>query len=187
MLLTQLGAWDTTEVFLLWSDFETVKHTNWPHTPTLTDCTERMEKILQFYRDEPDHFGPYTIRMPNGRFVGMIGADLFDHARQEYEVWYTVRRDAWGQGIARRALGELLDRLAASGRVAHVRATAVTSHAASQKVLERQGFERTRILPARFRKHGLTLDLYVYERDIQPVSCRSTTSMQAPIRWDRSA
>jgi RimJ/RimL family protein N-acetyltransferase len=165
---SQLAASDTAEVFLLWSDFETVKLTNWAHTPTLDECAERMRKVMDHYGQEARHFGPCTIRFASGRFVGLVGADLFDADRDEYEVWYVLRRDEWGKGVATRAVAELLRRMTESGRVRRAMATAVTSNVASWRLLERQGFSRERTIAGGFLKHGLALDLYQYGREIAP-------------------
>src|SRR5689334_22204033 len=113
----RLSEADTDEVFEVWSDLETIKHTNWTHTPTRDECVQRMEKVLAFYGQQPLHFGPYTIRTEEGRFLGLVGADLGDEAARVYDVWYVLRRDTWGNGIGTRVLGQLLEQMAKSGRV----------------------------------------------------------------------
>jgi RimJ/RimL family protein N-acetyltransferase len=87
-------------------------------------------------------------------------------------VWYILRRDEWGKGLATQALGELLQRMTASGRVKRATATAVTSNAASVRVLEKQGFTRERLIPGGHQKHGLTFDLFAYGREIAPSGAR---------------
>ena len=162
--LASLTLEDGDEVFRVWSDFETVKLTNWAHTPTPEACAERLQRVLARYAAEPRHFGPLVIRDGERRFIGLIGADLHHEASNQYEVWYILCREAWGRGFASRALDELLVLMRASGRVQTLMATVVTSNAASLRLLERRGFERSGLLPGGHQKHGLVLDLFEYER-----------------------
>jgi hypothetical protein len=81
MRLDPLALSDLEEAFHLWSDFEAVKLTNWTHTPTRDECAQRLERVLSHYGKEPLHFGPYVARLADGRFVGLVGADLAEASR----------------------------------------------------------------------------------------------------------
>jgi RimJ/RimL family protein N-acetyltransferase len=69
----------------------------------------------------------------DGRLVGSIAAFVIDG---DTEVTYWIDRSYWGQGIAGRALGMLLD----SVRVRPVFARAASDNLGSLKVLQRAGF-----------------------------------------------
>jgi RimJ/RimL family protein N-acetyltransferase len=157
----------TADVFRLWSDFEAVKLTNWSYTPTIDACAERIAKVIAFYGKESLHFGPYAIRHNENRFVGIIGADLSDASAGEYDVWYFLCREEWGKGLATQALGALIRKLCASGRVRKATAGVIVVNNASWRLLERLGFTRVQVVPAGFHKHGSTLDLYRYGREIK--------------------
>jgi ribosomal-protein-alanine N-acetyltransferase len=155
----------TAEVFQLWSDFDAVRLTNWTHTPTLDACSERIAKVVAYYRKEPLHFGPYAIRETDGRFVGIAGADLADSSAGEYDVWYFVSRANWGRGVATQALRDLVGLMSASGRVKAATASAVLVNTASCRLLERLGFTRIRVVSGGFQRHGMTGDLCGYRRE----------------------
>jgi RimJ/RimL family protein N-acetyltransferase len=161
LALEPLRAADADGIFSLWSDFETVRFTNWHYTPTLAACEERLAQVLDYYQCEPRHFGPYALRKWGG-FVGIAGADLYDAATSEYEVWFAICREHWRKGLGTLALSALIERMRASGRVSHVRATVVTLNIASQRLLERHGLDRRGHLPCGHQRHGLALDLYLY-------------------------
>ncbi|MEW5852951.1 MAG: GNAT family N-acetyltransferase [Myxococcota bacterium] len=163
LTLTPLSSSDLAEVFPLWSDYDTVKLTNWTHTPTREECAQRLEKVLAHYGREPRHFGPWMVRVEQ-RSIGLVGADLRDEATGEYEVWYVLRREEWGRGLATRAVGALLERMVTSGRVRRAVATVVPENVGSWKLLERHGFTRQELLPAAFQRHGLVRDLFTYAR-----------------------
>jgi RimJ/RimL family protein N-acetyltransferase len=157
---------DEADAFELWSDYETVRFTNWTQTATRDECVERLERILARYAAEPRHFGPYAVRTGERRFVGLAGADLRDADSAAYEVWYVLRRDAWGRGIGNRALGELLRIMQASGRVRRAIATAVTQNVASWRLLDKHGFVREKVIVGGHQRHGLALDLFAYKREL---------------------
>jgi ribosomal-protein-alanine N-acetyltransferase len=161
LLLEPLRLTDIDGVFTLWSDFETIRFTNWHYTPTRAECDERLFSVLDHYGREPRNFGPYALRSKGG-FVGMAGADLFDASSSEYEVWFAISREHWRRGYGTLAVSALIERMRTSGRVSHLRATVVTLNIASQKLLEKHGLERRGVLPRGHQRHGLTLDLYVY-------------------------
>jgi GNAT superfamily N-acetyltransferase len=62
------------------------------------------------------------------------------------EVGYYLRRDAWGNGYATRALQLVGDWLLSEGGYAEVRLRTHPDNAASQRVAERAGFVRTGIV-----------------------------------------
>jgi len=166
MEFEQLSATHATDVFRLWSDFESVRLTNWTYTPTMDNCVERVGKVVAFYGKVPLHFGPFVIRETDNRFVGMIGADFTDRSPGAYDIWYIVCREERGKGLATRAMKELMRRMQASGRVRTVTADVVASNMVSWKLLERFGFVREEIVAGGFQRHGSTLDLYKYSFDL---------------------
>jgi RimJ/RimL family protein N-acetyltransferase len=166
LVFEPLNRRDANDAFTLWSDFQTVRLTNWLHTPTQSECEERLAKVLAHYSQEPRHFGPFTIRTSAGLFVGLAGADLFDATDSQYEVWFVIRRDEWGKGLGTRALSALIDVMRTSGRVRHLRATVVTENEASQRLLHNHGFCRRDVVPMGHQMNGLALDLYTYGCEI---------------------
>ena len=162
MTFEPLAISHAAELFRLWSDPDTVRFTNWAHTPTPDACAERAEKVVAHYSKEPLHFGPYVIRMPDNRLVGMLGVDLTGSSQGEYDVWHVLCREEWGKGIATRAVGELMRRMRSSGRVGRATAGVVAGNIASVRVLERHGFARSGVEPGGFQRHGSKLDLFRY-------------------------
>jgi ribosomal-protein-alanine N-acetyltransferase len=164
--LRPLARDDEADAFALWSDLETVKFTNWGYTPTREACAEQIERILRRYGSDSPHFAPAVIHGAEHPFLGLAGAVASAERPGEYGAFYILRRDQWGKGFASAALGALLERMEASGRVTRATATVVTTNTASWKVLERNGFRREALLPGHHQKHGLCLDEYLYARPL---------------------
>ncbi len=60
---------------------------------------------------------------------------------QSIEIGYTLRSSAWGQGYAYEAVDALIDRLWSDDRVTRISAMLHPDNLASERVLERTGFE----------------------------------------------
>jgi RimJ/RimL family protein N-acetyltransferase len=69
----------------------------------------------------------------DSRLVGTIGSYISEGAT---EVTYWIDRACWGQGIATRALGLLLEEIS----VRPIRARAASDNVGSLRVLEKAGF-----------------------------------------------
>ena len=72
----------------------------------------------------------------DSRLVGTIGSWVSDGVT---EVTYWIDRTCWGQGIATRALGLLLEEIS----VRPIRARAASDNAGSLRVLQKAGFHPT--------------------------------------------
>jgi ribosomal-protein-alanine N-acetyltransferase len=164
LILKKLELSDAPEMFQLFSDKTAVQMTNWPHLTTLEESTKKIEQIIQRYSSNPLHFGPLIIRLKEGQFVGVMGADAQDSSNGIYEAWYFLHRLYWGRGLATQAVKQLLELLVASGRVKNVKATAVVENVASWRLLEKHGFKRKGVIAGGHTKHGQNLDLYEYHR-----------------------
>ena len=84
---------------------------------------------------------PYVIEGADGTLLGGVALHHFDPMRDTLEVGYWLFDEARGRGVATRAVQAATDHAFANGvyrMEAHVR----LGHSASERVLERLGFER---------------------------------------------
>ena len=159
--LRKVAETDAPDLFVLWSDFETVKFTNWTLIATNEECSKRVSRMIERYHPDSGRLGPYVIRARDSDFVGLIGVDVVN---AEHELWYLLRRDRWGQGLGTQALAELIKIVSAASHVKHAVATAVAGNIASWRLLERNGFVRVNTSLGGFERHGLKMDLFTYAR-----------------------
>jgi RimJ/RimL family protein N-acetyltransferase len=95
---------------------------------------------------------PYVIEGPDGTLVGGLALHHFDPMRDSLEVGYWLLKEARGRGVATRSVRAAVDHAFANGifRIeAHVR----LGNTASERVLERLGFEREGV-KRRLLRHG---------------------------------
>jgi RimJ/RimL family protein N-acetyltransferase len=105
---------------------------------------------------------PYVIEdTATGRILGGANLSRFDPLRDVVEVGYWLFVDARGLGIATRSVRALAGHAFANGIVrieAHVR----VGNDASERVLERLGFEREGVKRRLLRHGGLRVDATLY-------------------------
>jgi len=93
--------------------------------------------------------------------VGLCGIAVL-HGSEQGEIWYLVRPDHWGRGIARRAAGELL-RIGFSELNLHrMFATCLPENPASSHVLEKIGMRREGYQAKNLKIHGVWHDSVLY-------------------------
>ncbi|HRE07555.1 MAG TPA: GNAT family N-acetyltransferase [Opitutaceae bacterium] len=157
---------DSADLFRLWSDFETVKFTNWAHLTSSDQCDRIVERMLRRYDPSTSRVGPFVIRSSEGEFLGLIGLDVPEPFEGAHELWYLIRRDRWNLGYGGAAIAEVLRTLAEFPQVKRMVATAVAANIGSWRLLERNGFSRTGVIAGGFERHGLKLDLFEYARAV---------------------
>jgi RimJ/RimL family protein N-acetyltransferase len=105
---------------------------------------------------DPDPEAPWFCIVENGRAVGRI---WFAAHKRPFEVGYYLRPDAWGRGLATRALVLVRDWMAQPLELCtHPR------NERSQRVAERAGFRRDGVVEnyARFKDGETTAARFVY-------------------------
>jgi RimJ/RimL family protein N-acetyltransferase len=101
-------------------------------TPEVPDDRDAFDAHMARVRSSPD--GTLRAVTCNGQLVGSIASFVADG---QTEVTYWIARDAWGRGIATKALALLLEMVP----VRPVYARAASDNAGSLRVLQKLGFE----------------------------------------------
>lgn len=104
---------------------------------------------------------PLLIR-ERGVIIGR--ANLRDMRNLQGKVGYRIARQASGQGVAQRALRYLINEARCIYRLNTLSAVASIDNRASQRVLEKVGFEVREKLPAHSMVVGREVDCLVYEK-----------------------
>jgi RimJ/RimL family protein N-acetyltransferase len=105
----------------------------------------------------------YVITDADGTVLGGVTLHHFDPMRDAVEVGYWLFREAQGRGVATRTVGALVEHAFDNGlcRVeAHVR----IGNRASERVLERLGFEREGVRRKFLRHEGRRVDATIFSR-----------------------
>ncbi|SDT77473.1 GNAT family N-acetyltransferase [Actinoplanes derwentensis] len=106
---------------------------------------------------------PHAI-VEDGRIIGRVNLNNVVHgAFQSASVGYWVSADAAGRGVASAAVAAVVEAAFTTYGLHRVEAGTVLSNVRSQRVLERNGFERFGMAPGYLRIAGEWRDHYLYQ------------------------
>ena len=142
--LRPLASSDEADLIALDSDPEVMRYVGSPagvKSPAETAERARL-RIRETQRGDYEPLGFWRIEGRGDRAFHGVGALIQMPGGDDVEVAYRLARTAWGQGIATEAAGALVAH--ALGPLALPRVVAVTypANQASQRVLDKLGFER---------------------------------------------
>ena len=104
---------------------------------------------------------PYVIEGPDGVLVGGLALHHFDPMRDTVEVGYWLLRDARGRGVATRSVRAAVEHAFEQG-ICRVEAHVRIGNTASERVLERLGFEREGVKRRLLRHEGERVDATLF-------------------------
>ncbi len=104
----------------------------------------------------------WGVRLPEGPWIGKCDTNV-DGAGVATNVGYLLFPAFWGQGYASEVVGAIVGRFDRCG-VKRMRATVTVGNTASERVLQKNGFLRTRILAANDVIRGVPVDDIEYVR-----------------------
>jgi [ribosomal protein S5]-alanine N-acetyltransferase len=117
----------------IWADADVIKYTNMKLPCTLEDVKNRIEKFKPL-----DVF----VVIQNGELIGIIGCPPVNKEKLQYGLFYQFCKSSWGQGNATIATKWLLDYMKRKYNNATLFADVVVDNVASEKILQKFGFEQ---------------------------------------------
>jgi ribosomal-protein-alanine N-acetyltransferase len=143
---------DAQAVFQLMSDPKVVRHHELEPFETIQQAHTLISSFTTWFQnDQAVRWA--IIRKDNSELIGTCCFDTFHPKYQSVNVGYNIRSDQWGQGYATEAVQTIIEyafRNGIVGPVNRVQAITVPTNVASEKVLEKLGFEKE----GRMRQYG---------------------------------
>jgi len=140
----------------------------WVAGGTLPDVAASEAAVQRFMAHQRAHGYSWwaVLERATGELVGDAGLYSYEDRGPLVELGYTFARRAWGKGYATEAATATLD--AAFGPLGLDRVTAVVrpENGASQRVLEKNGFERIGLARRYLRIAGEWRDHWLYQRTV---------------------
>ncbi|NLR96197.1 GNAT family N-acetyltransferase [Rhizobium sp. P38BS-XIX] len=142
LVLTMWGKSDAELIRQLHSTIDTTRYLSGAAPWT----QEKAEERLKSWFDEQARDGVTKYKMlkrDDGRFIGRAGFSRFhdEDGRGEFELGYSIRKDAWGNGYATEIAGALAQWFFARGVGRRFIAFTHPENAASQRVLRKIGMK----------------------------------------------
>lgn len=82
----------------------------------------------------------------DGKYVGWCGFGYLDYDKEQKEIYYTLKSEYWGNGYATEATRALVSYIFEELNLEKIVAVVKPDNKASQKVIEKLGFEKTGII-----------------------------------------
>jgi [ribosomal protein S5]-alanine N-acetyltransferase len=118
------------------------------------------QRIADLYRGRGEKF--QWIVEAEGTAAGWITLVVSNWEHGLAEVGYALSSPFQNRGLMSEALGQLLDDLFRNSLLERIEARCATENFGSQRVLEKNGFEREGLLKGYFKLRGQRVDNYLY-------------------------
>jgi ribosomal-protein-alanine N-acetyltransferase len=135
---------DAHDIFQLLSDPKVAKHHELDPFETVDQAHSLISHFTKWFQnDQAVRWA--IVRKDDGELIGTCCFDTFHPKYQSVNVGYNVRSNRWGQGYATEAVHKIIDFAFTNGIVGpvnRIQAITVPANIASEKVLEKLGFEK---------------------------------------------
>lgn len=155
LLLRRVRADDLDALHRIMADDQVMQYWSTPPHASLDDTRRWLEPMLSAAPGESDEF----VLEHAGEVIGKLGAWRLP------EIGFYLRRDRWGQGLAREALDAFV-RHAASKRIPHLTADVDPLNEACLKLLSGAGFRETGRASATYVVGGRVCDSVYLQLDL---------------------
>jgi RimJ/RimL family protein N-acetyltransferase len=149
------------ELFPFWSDYAVTRFTLLRNIKTVADCEKKILRHIDNININGG-LGPFCVKN-HETTVGYCGATAVDSREGEYEIFYNIGKEHWGNGFGTTIAAYLIDHLFMKKETNRVVAFAVAENVASWKILEKVGMNRVETLVEDFENSEGKFDLYKYE------------------------
>ena len=136
-----------------------------PHIPQ-PFTRDDAEAFVTLNISEPWDRSPTFAVVHGGRVIGSVNLELNTQSRSAM-LGYAIGRPWWGQGIATEAAQSVMEWSVINFALTQVWASTDVRHVRSQRVLEKLGMRRERIIPRHhLSRGGEPIDEVVYKIDL---------------------
>jgi RimJ/RimL family protein N-acetyltransferase len=160
--LRRLTPADVDAVHTLLSNWTVVRYMLLPHCETREESQKCLDELIS---ETPGGAWISVVRaievLDSTPLIGLCGIAIL-HGSEQGEIWYLVRPDRWGRGIAQLAAGQLL-RIGFSELNLHrIFATCLPENPASSRVLEKIGMRKEGYQAKNLKIHNVWHDSHLY-------------------------
>jgi len=159
--LRRLVEADIEAVHALVSNMDVVRHMLIP----LCNRAESEKMLLDMMAESSEDAWRSIVRAivecPGGAVIGLCGVAIL-RGSEEGEMWYLLRPESWGKGIATEAARRLLAFGFGELGLHRIWATCLPENPASARVLEKNGMRNEGFLEENLKIHGVWKSSYLY-------------------------
>lgn len=150
-----LGQVHVPQLLDMWGDAEVIRYTNIKTPCTAEQVKDRVTVLSSFQ--------VFAVRMAD-EILGVVGCLCMDEAKHEYGFFYHFKKAYWNKGIATQAARWMLQHLTETEPNAVVYSDVVEKNVASEKILQRLGFQFVSEEENAFERDGVKMAIRLYEK-----------------------
>jgi ribosomal-protein-alanine N-acetyltransferase len=139
---------DARGIFEVYSDPKVAQFYDFDPYTTMNQSHQLIERLTYWFQNDVAYRWA-MISKTNGELVGTCCLDTFHPAYQRCNLGYNVRSSEWGRGYATEAVKKVIDYAFEHGvgrPINRIEAVTLVDNAASERVLEKLGFEKEGVL-----------------------------------------
>jgi RimJ/RimL family protein N-acetyltransferase len=160
--IRELKPSDLESVHRLLSDWNVVRYMFLPHCTTREESRKCLEDLIT---ETPGGAWLSVVRavedLDSGDVIGLCGIAIL-HESEQGEIWYLVRPEYWGHGIAAEAARALLRIGFEEMNLHRMFATCLPENPASSRVLEKIGMRKEGYQLKNLKIHAVWHDSFLY-------------------------
>lgn len=142
------------ELLSLWGDRDVIRYTAIPEPCSLEQIRGRIDRLSAF--------DVFVIRM-EGEAIGLVGCIRMDGSKEQYGVFYQLKKVFWGKGFATCAVEQLLTKMKKKSPSAVFYADVVADNIASEKILRHFKFQCFSVEKNGFERDGVKMEIRHYK------------------------
>ncbi len=157
--LRPLRSVDAPALFAILGDVEAMKFWDRPAVARTATATEIIASQLAAMED--GHFLYWTVWRDDDA-IGSVDLSALDFTHRRGEIGFLFRRDQWGQGYGREAMGVLIGHAFGQLRLERLEARVHAANAPAKKLLRLLGFAPEGRLTGHVLRDGIRHDVDVF-------------------------
>lgn len=157
--LRQVDASDADDIFAIFSLPEVMQYYDRPPVESLAEVDEMIQRWQQRYNDrQAIRWG--IVREPDPNIVGTIGLQIYTDWRAA--LGYDLRPAFWRQGVMTRSLSKVIRYAFEEVELQRLEALVIPGNVASERLLDKLGFQREGLLRDYLFVNGNHQDLTIF-------------------------
>lgn len=160
--LREIVATDAEAIFRIRGDYEVTKYNIGAAYERIEQVSELIVATQEAFQNEAEIRWGITLKGGDGELVGVCGFNYWSRRDCRASVGYDMARAYWGRGIMSEGLGAVVAFGFARMGLNRIEADADVRNPASQRVLEKLGFQQEGIQREQFWDNGMFYDLALF-------------------------
>lgn len=140
LILRKITEQDAGDFFEYASDHQVALYTSWLPHQTIEETQNLIRNFIEGY--QTGRVSPWGIQFKaDGKFIGTIGFSNWQIAHDRAEIYYSIARAYWGQGLVTEAVRTVIDFGFTRMKLNRIEAYGAPENVATYKIMRKMGMQ----------------------------------------------